>query len=251
MIKIFRKIRQDMIQENRASSYLLYAIGEIVLVVLGILIALQINNWNETRKEIAEEQKITFNLNAEFRINLIKLDTIVLKLEKSLNGMDSILKVMSNTITIDNKPETFDRLLTKMINNPSLFPSSIVLKELESSGKLAKLKDPELKKLLYSWNFLQDELLVTIGVSNNSYRECIDYLKANGSLRRVDFVGQDGSTIKQTILSESNRHLLSDLKFENVLDDHFMLSRLRKRNYDSAAKLIKSIIASTATIDTD
>ena len=46
MIKFFRRIRQNMIKENRASKYMLYAIGEIVLVVIGILFALQINNWN-------------------------------------------------------------------------------------------------------------------------------------------------------------------------------------------------------------
>lgn len=50
MIKFFRKIRKNMIKENRTSKYLVYAIGEIVLVVIGILIALQVNNWNEERK---------------------------------------------------------------------------------------------------------------------------------------------------------------------------------------------------------
>ena len=51
MIKFFRKIRQKMLTENKFSKYLIYAIGEIVLVVIGILIALQINNWNEQRKK--------------------------------------------------------------------------------------------------------------------------------------------------------------------------------------------------------
>ena len=46
MIKIFRTIRQRMLTENRFSRYFIYAIGEIVLVVVGILIALQVNNWN-------------------------------------------------------------------------------------------------------------------------------------------------------------------------------------------------------------
>ena len=50
MIKFFRKIRQQLLVENKFSKYLLYAIGEIILVVIGILIALQINNWNEVRK---------------------------------------------------------------------------------------------------------------------------------------------------------------------------------------------------------
>lgn len=51
MIKFFRKIRQQLLSENKFSKYLLYALGEIVLVVIGILIALQINTWNENQKE--------------------------------------------------------------------------------------------------------------------------------------------------------------------------------------------------------
>ena len=50
MIKFFRKIRQSLLSENKISKYLLYAIGEILLVVIGILIALSINNWNQERK---------------------------------------------------------------------------------------------------------------------------------------------------------------------------------------------------------
>ena len=49
MIKFFRKIRQKLLTQNKFSKYLLYAVGEIVLVVIGILIALQINNWNQDR----------------------------------------------------------------------------------------------------------------------------------------------------------------------------------------------------------
>tara|TARA_B100000949_G_scaffold214142_1_gene209453 strand:+ start:7695 stop:7895 length:201 start_codon:yes stop_codon:yes gene_type:complete len=51
MIKFFRKIRQRLLIENRFTKYLLYALGEIILVVLGILIALQINNWNQEQKD--------------------------------------------------------------------------------------------------------------------------------------------------------------------------------------------------------
>ena len=49
MIKFFRKIRQHLLMQNKTGKYFKYAIGEIVLVVIGILIALQINNWNENR----------------------------------------------------------------------------------------------------------------------------------------------------------------------------------------------------------
>jgi hypothetical protein len=58
MIKFFRKIRQNLLMENKTGKYLKYAIGEIILVVIGILVALQINNWNENRKTTINECKL-------------------------------------------------------------------------------------------------------------------------------------------------------------------------------------------------
>ncbi|WP_223115320.1 DUF6090 family protein [Hanstruepera ponticola] len=58
MIKFFRKIRQNLLSEGKTEKYLKYAIGEIILVVIGILIALQINNWNEKRKERNKEDQL-------------------------------------------------------------------------------------------------------------------------------------------------------------------------------------------------
>ncbi len=55
MIQFFRKFRQELLSENKVGKYLLYAFGEIILVVIGILIALQINNWNESRKASIQE----------------------------------------------------------------------------------------------------------------------------------------------------------------------------------------------------
>ena len=73
MIKFFRKIRQKLLTENKFSKYLLYAIGEIVLVVIGILIALQINNWNETQKDQHELTNILQNIAMEMRVDALNL----------------------------------------------------------------------------------------------------------------------------------------------------------------------------------
>ncbi|AUC80895.1 DUF6090 family protein [Lacinutrix sp. Bg11-31] len=71
MIKFFRKIRQKMLTENKFSKYLLYSVGEIVLVVIGILIALSINNWNESKKDRVQEIKNFKNIQQD-----ILLDTV-------------------------------------------------------------------------------------------------------------------------------------------------------------------------------
>ena len=65
MIKFFRKIRQNLLMENKTGKYLKYAIGEIMLVVIGILIALQINNWNDTRKLQKQEIQILNELKSD------------------------------------------------------------------------------------------------------------------------------------------------------------------------------------------
>ncbi|MDF0705784.1 DUF6090 family protein [Flagellimonas okinawensis] len=75
MIKFFRSIRQRLLSENKFSKYLLYAIGEIVLVVIGILIALQINNWNESKKNSKKEFYLLQQLQKEFKKDSSRIST--------------------------------------------------------------------------------------------------------------------------------------------------------------------------------
>jgi len=75
MLKIFRRIRQKMLTQNKVSNYLLYSIKEIVLVVIGILIALQINNWNKNSKQRKIEYEYLVSLIEEFGHNLLELDS--------------------------------------------------------------------------------------------------------------------------------------------------------------------------------
>ncbi|MBL0025801.1 MAG: hypothetical protein IPO98_12760 [Saprospiraceae bacterium] len=70
MIKFFRRIRQNLLNEGKTSRYLKYAIGEIVLVVIGILIALQINTWNESYKNKVSESMYLNEMMEDFGINL-------------------------------------------------------------------------------------------------------------------------------------------------------------------------------------
>jgi len=69
MIKLFKKLGYTSLETGKNSKYLKYAIGEIILVVLGILIALSINNWNENRKSRNEEAKILIALKADFKVS--------------------------------------------------------------------------------------------------------------------------------------------------------------------------------------
>ena len=69
MIKFFRHIRKDLMEKNKTSKYFKYAIGEIILVVIGILIALQINNWNEHKKLKVQEVEALTEIISDLTIN--------------------------------------------------------------------------------------------------------------------------------------------------------------------------------------
>jgi len=73
MLRFFRQIRQRLLTANKFSKYLLYAVGEILLVVIGILIAIQVDNWNEERKQRIEEQKLISALIEEVTNNIDSL----------------------------------------------------------------------------------------------------------------------------------------------------------------------------------
>ena len=98
MIKFFRKIRYNLLSENKTGKYLKYAVGEIVLVVIGILIALGINNWNEHRKDLIKEQNINNNLYEEFSQNLKLIDAIILESTNNEKACYSLMKLMNKDI---------------------------------------------------------------------------------------------------------------------------------------------------------
>jgi hypothetical protein len=97
MIKFFRKIRQNLLMENKTGKYFKYAIGEIVLVVIGILIALQINNWNEERKSIQNGREILMDIreNVEYNTVLFQKDIKITK--DVINSIDVVLKNLTET----------------------------------------------------------------------------------------------------------------------------------------------------------
>ncbi len=95
MIKFFRKIREYAIAENKFSKYLIYAIGEIVLVVIGILIALQIDNLNEQSKQDAEEIRILVNMKEDLSGDIAQLEANILNAKNRQLKIDSVFGILN------------------------------------------------------------------------------------------------------------------------------------------------------------
>lgn len=101
MIKFFRRIRQHLITQNKVSKYLLYAIGEIVLVVIGILIALSINNWNERNKTRKLEKSTLLEISNALQADLIQLNQWIIIRQKQDYNVSVILAYLQ-----DNAPHS-------------------------------------------------------------------------------------------------------------------------------------------------
>lgn len=96
MIKFFRKIRQKLLTENKLSKYLLYAIGEIVLVMIGILMALQVNNWNEYKKDRKVENKLLIELKENLNINQNRLQSEIMEEQNSIAAINLVVEHIDN-----------------------------------------------------------------------------------------------------------------------------------------------------------
>ena len=99
MIKFFRKIRQQMLTQNKFSKYFLYAIGEILLVVIGILIALQINTWNQQKLLKQKETKSLIELKNNLERNVNQLDKFSKNQSRIINRMEKLIAYKDLNIT--------------------------------------------------------------------------------------------------------------------------------------------------------
>ena len=147
MLRIFRNMRNNLLSQNRFTHYMFYAIGEIVLVVIGILIALQINNWNELRKIRLAEQEILQNLKSELLINKENLEIIHQKHTSVYNDGDYLLKLFYTDIS-NISVKKLDTILGNFETGWSFEPRDGYIKSLISTGKIDYLQNEEIKAFI-------------------------------------------------------------------------------------------------------
>lgn len=150
MIKFFRNIRRVKLTENRFGKYMLYAIGEIILVVIGILIALQINNWNDNRKTDVEEDRYLSSLKSDLERDIMVQDSIakILKSKiENLKGLEAELKSLPE----DNAyPQAMD-YYAKSIGFPEFVSNDHTLETLKSSGNIEAISNKKLRVQLLDY----------------------------------------------------------------------------------------------------
>ncbi len=219
MINFFKKIRKKLAGDNKPLKYMRYAIGEIVLVVIGILIALQINNWNELKKERLKEYQILMALQKDFRVNKSNLDRTILWLPQLMDtlakglsyiGKDGLQssKQMQNTITATSYS------LTDIVEGS--------LTSVLSSEKLELISNDSLKYRLTAYpsivkKFQKQEALLENYVLEKQrpiLRKYITLLDITDipSKYKLDF-----DRLKKEVVKSDYKGLLSDREYQNAI----------------------------------
>ena len=231
MIKLFSNIRQKLLAEGKTSNYLKYAIGEIVLVMIGILLALQINNWNEVRKDRAYEVKMLAQIKKALeQDHRFFTEHLLGRRNKTVKNAVNFFKnsILKDSADQDSVNFHFHRLIHGLQITYNRGP----YEALKTSG-LDKISNDSLRnRLIYVYDFIYPryEGLITIG--QDSYFEKAEPLQELLSIREGisvvnDEVVFEGTTMKPTDF-KTNLDFLELLKSasEYASDTKMLLKRL-------------------------
>ncbi|WP_445386477.1 DUF6090 family protein [Robiginitalea sp. IMCC44478] len=233
MLSFFRQIRQRLLPDNKVSKYLLYAIGEILLVMIGILLALQVNNWNEERIERKKERFYLNALKEEFENNKQEVERVKALNSQNLEHALALSARMGKNATIPEK--TFDSLIIGAVGSEVQYrPAEGVMRELIQSGNLGILSNNLLRKKLSSW----DGLITRVRFQEEEH--------ARPRVALFEFVEQAGNTRKSILnafggfaglgpndFEISSNHLINNLKFDNYLTGFIATSLFLNNGYYS------------------
>ena len=216
--------------ENKTGKYFKYAIGEIVLVVIGILIAIQINNWNQNRKNDIIEQETLLSLKSDLESALIQLD-VKLDQNRGFRYADSILLDVIHF----NKlipADSIERLALIHIFSPGFDPELGTLNEILSTGKMDIIQNRSLRRHISTWNKYMDELEEVdeklahydLHVKDPLYSKHFPYK----NIASYYTINQDkNNQIPKSNFKWNSKELLQNKEFENMLANYMIYSAIQ------------------------
>ena len=245
MPAIFKNIRRKLASENKTAAYLRYALGEILLVVIGILIALQVNSWHQHLLDQREAENIKANLHEEFTENRALLTTSRNQFKKSIaSGLVLINLVGASRSELEK--HNLDSLFYFTFESASYLPSDNSLQDILQSGRLDLISDKALRENLLFWSASMKRLKNTDDISLGWVtNHMIPYLLPNMSLREMDRYGDNPGGGKSRLHTDYYP-LFQKLDFENMLDEFLYLQKSEIDLLNGIEKIQEKIIEHTA-----
>nr|WP_298999269.1 DUF6090 family protein [uncultured Allomuricauda sp.] len=217
MLKFFRKIRKDLLGKNMFSRYFLYAVGEIVLVVIGILIALQIDNWNSEKKDLRAERVYLNSLKTEFSNNLNSLENTIKENEYLIEALEK-LGILFNPDTLKTISEREVALFLNPLGKEVVyFPSKGVMTDIISSGNLKLIQNNALRQKIASFDNALERIENQERVTSDLRSNIMQITSQNGSFSIMFAALDNRPKDKLKFRPKSNKQLFKSLELENNL----------------------------------
>ncbi len=206
MIKLFRKIRQKLLSENKFTKYLLYAIGEIVLVVIGILIALQINNNNDLRKNREKEIHYLKNIKTDLKINMLELDRYLEIRTECIASAQRIIEYFEGKPIKDFTAFNADGM--NIYTWQKFYQNNNTFQELVNSGNLSLISNDSIKNHLLNIESLykkmkSEEDHFRFDTETLIFKPLYALLDLNPIVNNYAYFASNGKAGKDQILTES------------------------------------------------
>ena len=231
-----------MLSENKFSKYLLYAIGEIILVVIGILIALSINNWNENKKQ---EQRATIYVNKiinDIETDLENVDSLVAIGQRNVREIENYFNYFENQdpVVISTLIDSCSHIINNVLSKYRYTPNNHTFKDMQASGNSTLLSEDQ-KQALVTLSNAQDFYLIVYEKIIASIIEFERQMKTyiDSDLSRSNFferinVTQNEDDLVQGLLFQHNSLTSYSHLFEYTL-------RLKKRISEASNDALKTL----------
>lgn len=234
MAKVFRKRRSNSILDKKFKRYFIYAVGEIILVVVGILIALGINNWNEEINNRQQEVKILDQLLIEYTTNLEEIDNKISMRNMIVESVEKLFHYADEGFS-DMSIDTVGLCIHRTTYDPTFDPADGVTNELLNSGKFYLLENEELKNKLTSWFRVVSELNEQEELTAKFvYERYLPYILENFDYRSIkktktvvdnqmNKLYSDGEVRKLNIRRDINRETVEEILADKGVQSYLIL----------------------------
>ena len=251
MLKFFRKIRQNLLMENKASRYFLYATGEIVLVVIGILIAVSINNWNLNRINSIKQQAYLTGLKNDLALEIKFLEDRGPFYDRIIETGESVISDFSSNGKLSNIAD-INRKLTSLMFSNNYQRFTTTFNELNSTGQINLIRNDTLRTQVIKYYQITESIQNNFTSNNQEvlYPQIFPIIKSMVIIDQENF-GVETKTVSlvdklQTRFEQNLNHPDKQFELLNAISLRIVIARSDRNSIagirNEAEKMLERII---------
>ena len=244
MIKFFKKIRRQLLTENKLNKYLLYAVGEIILVMIGILLAIQVSNWNNKRIDNIRAENFILKMITQLEDNKINVESQLKLFRITLKATENYISIIG-TDNNHNIDEKIDSLVIANMVDYQMNLNMNTLIEGRENGDLALIKSDSLRQSIYNFSTMFQLVEELEQIANEDLSILFSpYINKNYNIRNGVFALYERykHVGKSKTYKGDNWKILEDQEFENHIIIRMNYNAALVNSYEELYKILTTTI---------